>query len=160
MTVPYSSRLGFTARAVTSDADLLILVFVEPDSERLLVSLKMKMTRFTVFKTAAPTALLASVPLQDRWSRTRTGPPSVTCLAPRDAATLAFLSPQHPAASSQAERNNPDPSIFQGQTSRRQNVRSIQAGECERLHNRYPASVRNRKCPHHSVRLRRSSGSW
>jgi hypothetical protein len=37
MTVPYLNRLGFTARAVTSDADLLIFLFVEPASERLLV---------------------------------------------------------------------------------------------------------------------------
>lgn len=31
----YLNRLGFTARAVTSDADLLIFLFVEPASERL-----------------------------------------------------------------------------------------------------------------------------
>ncbi len=38
MTVPYLNRLRFTARAVTSDAGLLIFCFVEPASERLLMS--------------------------------------------------------------------------------------------------------------------------
>ena len=69
----------------------------------------------------------------------------------RGAVLPAFLPPAHPAASSQGERNNPDPSIFQGRTSRRQNARSLQAGECARLRHRSPASVQNCNWPHHSV---------
>src|ERR1017187_360778 len=142
MTVPYLNRPGFAARDRHERCRSVDFVFRRA-CFRTALSIFLKMPRFTVFKTAAPTALLAFVPLQDRWSRTRTEPRCVTCLAPRDAATLVFLSPQHPAANSQAERNNPDPSIFQGRTSQRQSVRSVQAGECARLRNQYPASVRN-----------------
>jgi hypothetical protein len=82
------------------------------------------MPAFTVFKTALQLRFLR-LPLQDRWSRIRTWPWCATCLPPRHAATLLFLSHQRPAASSQAERNNPDPSIIQGRTSRRQSARIV-----------------------------------
>src|ERR1035441_1903789 len=142
MTVPYLNRLGFTARGRHERCRSVDLFFLRPGF-RTPLGVFLKMPQSTAFKTAPPTALLVFVPLQDRRSSTRTGPRCVACLAPRHAATLAFLSPQHPAASSQAERNNPDPNIFQGRTSRRQNVRSVRGGECARLRNHYPASVQN-----------------
>src|ERR1700686_10181 len=99
MTVPYLNRLGFTARDRPERCRSVDLVFPRA-CFRTALGIFRKMPRFTVFKTAAPTALLGSVPLQDRWRRTRTGPRCIACLAPRHAGTLAFLSPQHPAASS------------------------------------------------------------
>src|ERR1700733_4835890 len=97
MTVPSLNRLGSPHGTFTSDADLSVSFFEEPAS-RTALGIFLELPRFIVFKTAAPTALLAFVPLQDRWSRTRTGPRCVICLIPRHVATLAFLPPHHPAA--------------------------------------------------------------